>query len=185
MNKKHISSEYSEDCAYIGKEYRVKTSSEIVTVSFTAPLQRPEGDTSIKAVFNNSPKKNAERDSFEIVCIGHMEKNENGEITLSYDERLDDDAPEVPTTLTFSSAEPNKVTLTRCGTVNASLYFEEGNFKSCRYVTPIMPIAVSVYTRRIENGITEHGGVMKLDYAMEIPGSLTQRVMMTVEVTEL
>ena len=186
QNIRHVSSEYSEERARYGDEYRIKTVSEIVTVHSPSIFSSEKDGEAPVGVFAPPPPTAPKRDRTMIksVVIGTMEEKD-GRITLSYEEKLDDDAPPFPTVMEFSPAEPGKLSLRRMGLLNTELLFDEGNYRVCEYVTSVMPFDVCIYTRRLENTVTAQGGTIILDYAMEIRGAATQRVIMKVDVTKL
>lgn len=140
----------------------------------------PEG------IFGSLPtaRLSVDCDRIESVTVGTLE-SDGGKITISYEETIDTEAPPVNTKIEFDMSDPTKLVLTRKGLLSSAICFDRGNYRFCQYITPLMPFELCIYTRKLENGITEDGGRLVLDYATELKGTSVQRITMTVEVTRI
>lgn len=181
-----VSPEYPGERAVCGDEYRIKTVSELITVSAPTMFGAENSGEAPAGVFAPAPsmKKKTERDRLESVSVGTLDEKD-GIISIVFEEMIDPDFPAVPTRIEFDPADPDRLTLRRSGALTSTLYFDRGNYRHCEYVTTVMPFEVCIYTRRLENTITKEGGLLILDYAIEIRGAAVQRVMMTVKVERL
>ncbi len=89
------------------------------------------------------------------------------------------------TTVSFDPKEPGLVTMMRGGTVFTMLVFEAGRHHMCTYETPYSTFELGVYTRTLANTITEHGGKLTVDYAVELRGAGAQRTKLEMTVKEM
>ncbi|MDD6094891.1 MAG: DUF1934 domain-containing protein [Clostridia bacterium] len=86
------------------------------------------------------------------------------------------------TEISFSKCSPKCVTITRSGTLSSSFIIEEGKRQYSVYKTPYGALEMCVYARRVDNRLTENGGLLILDYAVELKGMTAQRTKMRVDV---
>lgn len=77
------------------------------------------------------------------------------------------------------------VTLERRGALRTVMFFEEGRYRRCEYVTPFMTFEMCIYSRRVDNRLSESGGSLYLDYAAEMKGAAAQRVKLNLELTKI
>ncbi len=112
-------------------------------------------------------------DELEINTNG-IKKDENGRIELLYDETELTGMEGSTTSISFSEAEPELITMVREGSVSTALVFEEGKRHHCVYKTPYMPFEVCVHTLKVVNKIeTERS--LYIDYIIEIRGAKAER----------
>ena len=78
------------------------------------------------------------------------------------------------TTTTFA-VEGSKVTLTRFGTVNSQMIFEEGQQHTSLYETPIGELTVDIQTSKLIHNLSERGGLMELKYSIAEEHTVTGR----------
>ena len=112
-----------------------------------------------------------EPDSIELMTEGTLELTGEGMI-LSYQES------ELTglngTTTTFEVRGP-RVILTRTGSVNSQMVFEEGKQHTSLYETPFGELAIDIQTSRLRHSLTERGGLMDLRYSISVDHSVTGR----------
>ena len=122
----------------------------------------------------------------EIRTQGILTREEDGRISLSYDETELTGMEGSTTTVTFAENDPSTVTMLRYGSVTTTLVFEQEQRHICVYETPIMPFEICIYARKVENGLTMDGGHILLDYLIEIHGAKAERTLfeLTVVPTE-
>ena len=73
------------------------------------------------------------------------------------------------TVLSFDKKEQDVLTLTRSGGVRTAMVFEKGKRHLSLYETPIMPFELALYTKTVENTLTENGALHLL-YTVELKG---------------
>ena len=78
------------------------------------------------------------------------------------------------TTTTFEVKGP-RVILTRRGTVNSQMVFEEGKQHTSLYETPFGELSVDIQTSQLRHNLTEHGGVMEIRYSIAVEHTVTGR----------
>ena len=110
-------------------------------------------------------------DSTELTTDGTMELTEDGMI-LSYEET--ELTGMAGTTTTFAVAGP-RVVLTRSGSVNSQMVFEEGKQHTSLYETPFGELSIDIQTSRLLHNLTERGGLMEIKYSIAVAHSVTGR----------
>ena len=78
------------------------------------------------------------------------------------------------TTTTFEVKGP-RVILTRTGTVNSQMVFEEGRQHTSLYETPFGELSVDIQTGRLRHNLTERGGIMEIQYSIAVEHTVTGR----------
>ena len=78
------------------------------------------------------------------------------------------------TTTTFEVKGP-RVILTRRGTVNSQMVFEEGKQHTSLYETPFGELSVDIQTSQLRHNLTEQGGVMEIRYSIAVEHTVTGR----------
>ena len=104
-------------------------------------------------------------DVIELVTSGTLSHTDSG-YHLSYQET------ELTglggTTTTFHVEPDSKVTLIRLGEVTSQMVFEEQKKHISAYETPYGAMTVGVATHRVSANLSETGGTLEIDYALEI-----------------
>ncbi len=106
-----------------------------------------------------------EPEVIELVTEGQLSQDGEDGYTLSYQES---ELTGLEGTLTTFQVEPNRVTLLRVGEVNSQMVFEEGRRHLSMYNTPYGALAVGISTRKMKAHLSEAGGRIEIDYALEI-----------------
>ena len=78
------------------------------------------------------------------------------------------------TTTTFEVKGP-RVILTRSGTVNSQMVFEEGRQHTSLYEPPFGELSVDIQTSVLKHNLTERGGVMEIKYSIAVEHTVTGR----------
>ncbi len=112
-----------------------------------------------------------EPDGVELMTEGTLEPVEGG-LRLSYQES--ELTGLEGTTTTFEIRDP-RVILTRTGSVNSQMVFEEGKQHTSLYETPFGELAVDIQTSRLRHSLTERGGLLDLRYSISVDHSVTGR----------
>lgn len=71
-------------------------------------------------------------------------------------------------TTTSLKIEPDRVTLNRMGTSEQKQVFEEGLRHRGNYITPYGGLSMTVIPSKVQVNLTEEGGSIKLEYALEV-----------------
>ena len=119
-------------------------------------------------------------DTLELVTAGRLEREGNS-YTLSYQES---ELTGLEGTLTTLQVEPERVTLMRVGEYNSQMVFQEGRRHMSMYSTPYGAMAIGVNTRRLLAALTDQGGDIEIDYAIEIDHSVAGRNSFQISVRE-
>ena len=112
-----------------------------------------------------------EPDSIELMTEGTLELTGEGMI-LSYQES---ELTGLNGTTTAFEVRGPQVILTRTGSVNSQMVFEEGKQHTSLYETPFGELAIDVQTSRLRHSLTERGGLMDLQYSISVDHSVTGR----------
>ena len=115
--------------------------------------------------------ENADPDTMELVTAGRLEREGNS-YTLSYQE------------LTTFQIEPERITLMRVGEFNSQMVFQEGRRHMSMYNTPYGAMTIGVNTRHLLSELTDRGGEIEIDYAIEIDHSVAGRNTFQINVKE-
>lgn len=110
-------------------------------------------------------------DETELMTEGTMALTEDG-MVLSYEES--ELTGMEGTTTTFEVKGP-RVTLTRSGTVNSQMVFEEGRQHTSLYETPFGELSVDIQTSVLKHNLSERGGLMEIKYSIAVEHTVTGR----------
>ncbi len=116
--------------------------------------------------------EDTEPDSIELMTEGTLTPTEEGGLVLSYQESALTGLE--GTTTTFEVRGP-QVILSRTGSVNSQMVFEEGKQHTSLYETPFGELAIDIQTSRLRHSLTEQGGLMDLRYSISVDHSVTGR----------
>ena len=112
-----------------------------------------------------------EPDSIELMTEGTLTLTGEG-VTLSYQES---ELTGLEGTTTAFEIRGAQVILTRTGSVNSQMVFEEGRQHTSLYETPFGELAVDIQTSRLRHSLTERGGLMDLRYSISVDHTVTGR----------
>ena len=110
-----------------------------------------------------------------------MELVTEGELSLTY---LESELTGLEGTLTTFQVEPDRVTLLRVGEFNSQMVFQEGRRHLAMYNTPYGSMTIGVNTRHLQADLTECGGDIEIDYAIEIDHTVAGRNVFQINVRE-
>ena len=122
-----------------------------------------------------------EDDTIELVTEGQLLPDGDDSYTLSYQESQ---LTGLGGTLTTFQIEPKRVTLLRVGEVNSQMVFEEGRRHLSMYNTPYGALSVGVNTRKMRTQLSDKGGSIEIDYAIEIDHALAGQNLFRISVRE-
>ena len=112
-----------------------------------------------------------EPDGTELMTDGTMEITADG-LLLSYEET---ELTGMQGTTTCFTVRDKCVTLTRTGTVNSQMVFEEGRKHTSLYETPFGELAVDIQTSKLLHNLTERGGIMEIKYSIAVEHTMAGR----------
>lgn len=110
-------------------------------------------------------------DATELMTEGTLELSKEG-LTLRYHESA---LTGMEGTVTTFAVRGERVILTRSGTVNSQMIFEEGRQHTSLYETPYGELSVDIQTSRLRHNLTERGGVMEIKYSIAVEHTVTGR----------
>lgn len=113
-----------------------------------------------------------EPDSIELMTEGTLTLTGEGGMVLSYQES---ELTGLEGTTTAFEIRDAQVILTRTGSVNSQMVFEEGRQHTSLYETPFGELAVDIQTSRLRHSLTERGGLMDLRYSISVDHTVTGR----------
>lgn len=122
-----------------------------------------------------------EPDCIELVTEGRLGDFGDGGYTLSYQES---ELTGLGGTLTTFQVESNCITLMRVGEVNSQMVFQLGRRHFSMYDTPYGALSVGVNTKKMKSTLTEKGGDIEIDYAIEIDHALAGENVFRINVRE-
>lgn len=108
--------------------------------------------------------EDTDNDSVELVTSGRFYEK-NGNYYISYKES---ELTGLGNTTTTVKVEKNKVTVMRFGDLETHMIFEEGKKHISYYDMGFGALTVGISTKSINKSLSDLGGQMKIDYAMEI-----------------
>ncbi len=159
------------------------------TSLFACPMLPAEMDVVVSESSDEGVCLEASQDSAEtvgqyvIVSEGRLSQEE-GMLRLTYLEQLDEEenAPPVQVSLTFPPGDKGPVAVSRTGDMRTVFTIEEGVRQYSVYDTSYGKMDMCVIGRKVENTINFGGGIMRLDYMVELRGMIAQRTKMTIRV---
>ncbi len=110
-------------------------------------------------------------DATELVTDGTMELTGAG-MVLTYRETELTGMEGTTTTFEIKGAQ---VILTRSGTVNSQMVFEEGRQHTSLYETPFGDLPVDIQTSMLKHNLSERGGLLEIKYSIAVDHTLTGR----------
>ena len=132
---------------------------------------------SIKGL-QNSPDSG--ENAIELVTDGTF-SYENGKGSFSY---MESELTGLDGTKTTFDIDPMGIIMTREGTMNSQLVFQEGKKHNFLYETPYGATTMGVNTKRVTVDLNEHGGDMEIDYLVDFQHSVVGHNMFKINVRE-
>jgi Domain of unknown function (DUF1934). len=125
-------------------------------------------------------------DNIELSTSGTLSMDGDN-ITVSYIETELTGNPDCETSVYFNKVLPNVVTMTRTGSVVSGMVFDPSSHRQmCTYETEFLPLEFCICTRKVGNTLTyDNGGILNLDYDIEVHGIRTERYSLTLEVANV
>lgn len=110
-----------------------------------------------------------------------------GSIVITYDEAPGSDLGETRSVIRIDRSNLSSLSIERSGTLMNTLICEKGRRHTSVYFSPMIPapLEACTYTRRCDIDLDEEGGVIFLDYIIEIRGADVQRTTIRMNVMPL
>ena len=110
-------------------------------------------------------------DAQELMTEGTMTLTEDG-MVLAYQETA---LTGMEGTTTSFQIQGPQVILTRSGTVNSQMVFEEGRQHTSLYETPFGELSVDIQTSVLKHNLKERGGLMEIKFSIAVEHTVTGR----------
>lgn len=110
-------------------------------------------------------------DGTELMTEGTLHLTEEG-LVLTYQETA---LTGMEGTTTTFEVQEKRVVLTRSGSVNSRMVFEEGRQHTSLYETPFGELSVDINTSRLRHNLTERGGILEIQYSIAVEHAVTGR----------
>ena len=110
-------------------------------------------------------------DETKLMTDGTMEISDEG-IFLTYEET---ELTGMEGTTTTFEVKDKQVILTRSGTVNSQMIFEEGRQHTSLYETPFGELPVDIQTSMLRHNLSLRGGLMEIKYSIAVAHTVTGR----------
>ena len=110
-----------------------------------------------------------EADVVELTAAGELHQMDRG-YRIRYQETAASGLEGTETTL---EVLPDRLLLTRAGTMNSRLVLEPGNRHEGRYETPYGSLLLGAYTQEVRSELTQQGGRLIFRYTLDMNGSVT------------
>jgi len=157
---------------------------------FLPSLDAEEADTAkrlealIDAYFTASDEENIGRYIFTTEAAMEITPEE---ITIQYEESPENNLDHTSSTVRIFRKIPHMLSIERTGTLMNTLICETGRRHMSVYQAAILPrpMEVSTYTRKCDIDLDEEGGIILLDYIVEIRGADVQRTTIRMDITPL
>lgn len=124
--------------------------------------------------------RSGEDSAVELVTDG-LFSNDNGRVSFSY---MESEITGMEGTKTTFDITPLGIIMTREGTLNSQMVFEEGKKHNFVYDTPFGSTTMGVNTSFVKTDFDEHGGDMEIDYMVDVQQSMVGRSMFKINVRE-
>lgn len=121
-----------------------------------------------------------EPDGTELMTEGTLRTTPEG-FLLSYEESA---LTGMEGTTTTFELRGDQVWLTRTGTVNSQMIFEEGRRHTSLYETPMGDMTIDVLTSRLRHHMTERGGLLEICYSISLEHAVTGKSSFKIRVRE-
>jgi len=118
----------------------------------------------IISVIGNQTGSTGEGTPLELVTEGKYYKEESGYKAVYKETKITG----MDGTVTTVAISPQKVVLTRAGSVNSQLIFEKGQRHVSHYDTIHGAFTIGVFTNTMRINVDEHGGELRIDYHLEV-----------------
>jgi len=121
-----------------------------------------------------------ETDAIELITNGEY-THDGTEAEFSY---MESEVTGMEGTRTTFRVSPQMVTLTREGSLNAQMVFEQGKKHVFLYETPYGAATMGIDTKRLRCGLGDTGGKMEIDYTIDLDSVVVSESSFVIHVRE-
>ena len=121
-------------------------------------------------------------DMYILTAEGVLSTGEQGRISLSYEEAGTDEIAAGKTEISFIPSDPGCITVEKQGETGYTFTVEKERRHYNIYETDYGTFEMCTLGKKIDNRLTENGGILILDYAVELKGLTAQRTKMRIDV---
>lgn len=121
-----------------------------------------------------------ETETIELITNGQFSER-NGIYSVSY---VESEMTGLEGTTTTFEVAGNRIILTREGTVQSQMIFEEGRKHISLYDMGFGALTVGVSARRVRSNLSDVGGTIEIDYAIEIDHEVAGENLFRIQVRE-
>lgn len=121
-----------------------------------------------------------EKNAVELVTDG-LFCFKNGTGSFSY---MESELTGLDGTKTTFDIDPMGIIMTREGTLNSQMIFQQGKKHNFLYETPFGATTMGVNTKRVSVDLNEHGGDMEIDYMVDVQQAVVGRNIFKINVRE-
>lgn len=122
-----------------------------------------------------------ETDKIEVLTAGNFMKKRD-HFYIGYKEYSEDNPAEYYDNLI--KVEPNMVTINRKGQVKTQLMLEKGRRHQCVYQTIAGDFTIGVFTKTLNNNLTDKGGTLEVSYTLDFDANLMSENRFFIKVEE-
>lgn len=121
------------------------------------------------SVVGSQKYEGQELEKIELITDGTM-TCDDGKYSISYQES---EMTGLEGTVTTFDVEPNRITLTRTGTLNSQMIFEEGRMHESLYDMGFGVLLMGVRARKVHSALNENGGSFRIEYVIQVENDLS------------
>lgn len=126
----------------------------------------------------NAQTMDGETEKLEMRVVGTICKTDGG-FLVEYTEYDDEGRP---SEIAVRAIGDSFVSVARAGDCNTEMRFETGKRHSTVYNTPYGALTMGIYTKRVENALTENGGRLHFCYTTDFHAQVSAENRMTLQI---
>jgi len=127
---------------------------------------------------------NPASEEYSMTADAYLTLCDDGRAVISYRESLDGETEQI-CEVSFDPELPGLVTICKSGIASTVMTIEEGKRHNCVYRTPFMDFEMRIRALRVDNTVTENGGTLRMDYALEIRDAVAHRTVMEISLKKV
>ena len=135
---------------------------------------------SIKGIQGTNPDFTSEKEIIELITGGEY-SHAGSETVFSY---MESEMTGMEGTRTTFRINPEMVTLTREGNLNAQMVFELGKRHLFLYETPFGSTSMGIDTRRLNHGMGDTGGELEINYTIDVDSVIVSENSFVIQIRE-
>ena len=174
-----------ENLPTVGEEVKLSMRSVLNTYAPDLDCIDGESDVEYDEYDDDSLLDDEEPQILEVVTTATYAE-ENGRVTISYDESEVLGMPQTLTQITYRLEDPCSIAIVRTGGAGCVFVIEEGKRNPGDYrVGNLISLMLSIYGRKVSNTVKDGVGDLEFEYIVEMGGNKTQRTKMSITLSKL